>query len=92
MPSLVHQDFKPANFLIDDDNCPLLADFGTVSLFDEWQTYFPPIIENESVFDCALHHVHEEVCCPRGSSPCSSGFNDDCGSKCGEGREPFQRR
>ena len=48
--SLVHQDLKPAktNFLIDDDNCPLLADFGTVASLDDWQIHFLPRVENES--------------------------------------------
>ena len=34
--SLVHQGLNPANFLTDDDNCPLLAEFGAVTSLDDW--------------------------------------------------------
>jgi len=35
---LVHQDVKPDNVLIDDDNYPLLADFGCSARFSSWNS------------------------------------------------------
>ena len=43
MPSLVHRGLKPANFLIDDDNCPLRADFGHSDFARRLAVSFPAL-------------------------------------------------
>ena len=33
---LIHQDVKPANYLVDSDNCPMPADFGAAFSKEHW--------------------------------------------------------